>query len=333
MSDHTTPEEPSFEMPAFDERAMRRAARRALRRTAFRVVIMLLAAVFVLRWTSYAWDARSSSRFKLVMGHAFEVANPGYRIGLHSGSDARFDFSADLIGSAQAWEPQGISSVDATFIIRRDLRGRISRMTNLPETPLSEVFCCDRRDLKQTGGVSLIGDLPRASVLSAAVELKQPMDEATFTAFRRRLSVCAPSRNDPLAPDDHFEVEARFEMEEENTCGVQTERTAQLVSMLVSPTSHYRAFVERLPSGPGRLSWPWPTLEQFNAWARVLRDSDGPNLKQLSLPRVAEIKKRAADGKIYGFVATRLRPERLRALLEEPLIGEIYVAEVGLDLL
>jgi hypothetical protein len=327
-----------FDLPVFDEKTTRRTVRRATRRTAFLAALTILVAVLAVRGASLAWNRRSADRFELVMARAYEIANPGYLVFVHN-SDARFDFGSELVGTAQAWQPDGFSTSGTQFHIRRNVFGRVTTTTFLPPTRLDNPL----HDLRNNRDPSAVEDLPRATVMRALIELKAPMDETAFTRFRRGLRVCALNRQDSsdFGSLTHEEFQARqsalarYESDEAKICGSNPSsgRTGVLVSMMVSPSPHYSHFVEK-SSGDGshRITWPWPTLDRFKDWATQLRASDEPNLKALLLPDVDEFKRRAADGKIYGFIVTRLRPEVLQQLLARPEVGEIYIGEVGLDL-
>lgn len=103
------------------------------------------------------------------------------------------------------------------------------------------------------------------------------------------------------------------------------------------------------PVGPTRqLGWPNPEiasspawgggqpeaadpLTQFKAWAATLRDGDDRNLDRLGLPPADEIKTLAADPKVH-FILAKASVERLRALLDDPAVRSVNVADIAFDL-
>jgi hypothetical protein len=73
-------------------------------------------------------------------------------------------------------------------------------------------------------------------------------------------------------------------------------------------------------------------LTQFKAWAAMLNDGDDLNLDRLGLPPADAIKKLAVDPKVHAFILPKASVETLRALLDDPAIRSVNVADVAFDL-
>jgi hypothetical protein len=322
-------DEVPIDLPSFDERTTRAAVRRAILRTALTAAAGILALLVVAGLASGLWSARSDERLRFVMGRAYQSANPGYLVTFASGPRSRLDFGTDLKGAAQALEPGGFSNVATAITVQQNFYGRVTKQTILPPTHIDELFCCVGRSDKDRAA-ELLKTLPEGVAFSALVELKTPLDETTFTTFRHRLGICGRNIADALG---RFQDSVARETKEISGCGSAREnsQTAVLAAMVLSPTPQDRANrLETDVDGAHRLTWPDFSLIEFNRWASALRKSDEPNIRKLLLPKVDEIKRRAREGKVYGFIVTGLRPERLRALLNALELGDITIADVAL---
>lgn len=320
----------NLDLPSFDQGATRAAVRRAIIRTAFTATVALLALMLVLTLASAGWSVRTSERARFILGRAYQSANPGYLINFSSGPRSRLDFGTDVRGGAQALEPGGFSNVATPITVRLTFYGRISEYTVLPITEIDALFCCIGRSDKSRAA-TLLKSLPAGVELSARVELKEPLDEAAFSSFRHKLGICGTNTSlenvaDPFAAERRYAAEA-------NACESAREgaETAVLRSLVLSPTPQDRSHkLETDADGAHRITWPDFSLVEFNRWASALRRADEPNIRRMLLPTVDEIKRRAREAKIYAFVVTGLRPERLQALLKAPEFGDITIADVAL---
>lgn len=99
-----------------------------------------------------------------------------------------------------------------------------------------------------------------------------------------------------------------------------------------------------------KLSWPNPSIAsfaagpeqeqlplsdpytQFKAWAAKLRDGDDRNLGRLGLPPADDIKRLAEDPQVHAFILPKASVDRLRALLDDPQVRSVNVADVAFDL-
>jgi hypothetical protein len=130
------------------------------------------------------------------------------------------------------------------------------------------------------------------------------------------------------------------------------ERTANVTPGVPTSWTYPPIFLESpyaTDGGPTRqLGWPNPEiasaaagegqlkasdpLTQFKAWAGMLGDGDDRNLERLGLPPADEIKKLAAEPKVHAFILARASVETLRALLNDPAVRSVNVADVAFDL-
>ncbi len=62
------------------------------------------------------------------------------------------------------------------------------------------------------------------------------------------------------------------------------------------------------------------------------RARDDHNLAELGLPHAATIKRIAASGRIYGFIAERRSVADLRSLLDDPAVRSVGLADEAFDL-
>ncbi|GAA3260025.1 hypothetical protein [Nonomuraea helvata] len=80
---------------------------------------------------------------------------------------------------------------------------------------------------------------------------------------------------------------------------------------------------------PGEL--PRNGLAGFRRWVGDLRDHDAANLDKFGLG-LKLLRKSAADGMAYAYVTQHARVRDLRALIDDPQVRAIRVADVAYDL-
>ena len=143
------------------------------------------------------------------------------------------------------------------------------------------------------------------------------------------------------------------------SCGELTPLGADEVRDLLQrtdswPGSFPPVYLEPLYSQPrefpsSKLGWPNPAiasseawgdshleladpLAQFKEWAAMLDDGDDLNVERLDLPPAEQIKKLAVDPKVHGFILPKASPEELRALVDDPAVFSVNIADVAFDL-
>ena len=302
--------EEGFELPSFDERAARRAIRRGVVRTAVTGVLLVFVGWLILTIVSHYLQRLGDreERFQSVYGLGFLVAHPDWR-GEPGGCCNTDLTSLELFLDVQPQTPEPLSPTTKAWL-RLNILGRlvIDSIPILPETPIQHAISGGRPGREETR--ALLDELPQPVRASAVVE---PVT--------------------PLGVDEFGEL---------------LERTGSW------PGSFPPVYLESLYSQPvefppSKLGWPNPgiasseawgdshlevadQLTQFKAWAAMLDDGDNRNLERLGLPPADEIKKLAVDPKVHAFILPKASVEELRALLDDPAVLSVNVADVAFDL-
>lgn len=310
-----------FQLPAFDSRAARRAIWRGVVRTALTAVFVVFVAYVTLTFVSGFWQRSGDreERFQTVAGLGFLVAHPDWR-GEPSGC-----CNVDLTSLELSLDvhPQTATALSPTTRawLRLNILGRIviDSIPVLPQTPIEQALSSSRPSKIQTR--TLLEQLPDPIRASAVVELETPLTAPAFADLLARTGV--PSGTPGLHNSPPIFLEAPY------------------------PAFHIDGPDPEL--GPARkLAWPNPTiasdtaaegdlapsdpLTQFKAWAAKLEDGDNRNLGRLGLPPASRIKALAADPKVHGFILPKASIETLRALLDDPGIRTVKIADVAFDL-
>jgi hypothetical protein len=302
--------EESFELPSFDERAARRAIRRGVVRTAVTGVLLVFAGWLILTIVSFYVQriGDREERFQSVYGLGFLVAHPDWR-GEPSGCCNTDLTSIELALDVQPQTPEPLSPTTKAWL-RLNILGRlvIDSIPILPETPIEHAISGGRPGKDETR--ALLDDLPEPMRASAVVETMTPLGADEVTELLQRTGSW-PGSFPPV-----------------------------YLESLYSPPREFP---------PSKLGWPNPSiasseawgdshleladpLTQFKAWAAMLNDGDDRNLDRLGLPPAEEIKKLAVDPKVHGFILPKASLEELRALLDDPAVRSVNVADVAFDL-
>jgi hypothetical protein len=303
--------EESFELPPFDERAARRAIWRGVVRTAITGLFLVFAGWLILTLISFYVQriGDREERFQSVYGLGFLVAHPDWR-GEPSGCCNTDLTSLELFLDVQPQTAEPISPTPTKAWLRLNILGRlvIDSIPNLPETPIRHAISVGPPGKDETR--ALLDELPQPIRASAVVE---PMT--------------------PLGADEVRDLLQRTDSWPGSFPPVYLES-------LYSPPREFP---------PSKLGWPNPAiasseawgdshleladpLTQFKAWAAMLNDGDDLNLERLGLPRADGIKKLAVDPKVHAFILPKASLEELRALLDDPAVSSVTVADVAFDL-
>jgi hypothetical protein len=309
--------EESFQLPPFDERAARRAIWRGVVRTALTGLLLVFAGWVILTLITGLWQKRGDreERFQTVLGLGFLVAHPDWR-GEPSGCCNTDLTSIELALDVQPQTAESLSPTTKAWL-RLNILGRlvIDSIPTLPETPIEQALSSGRPSKAQTQ--ALLAELPEPIRASAVVELTTPLGAPEFAELLQPAGVPSLSSSPPIFLESPY-----------------------------PPFATDRAMPEIGP--PRKLAWPNPQiassaagegqleasdpLTQFKAWAAMLRDGDDRNLGRLGLPPAAKIKTLAADPKVHAFILAKASVERLRALLDDPAVRSVNVADVAFDL-
>jgi hypothetical protein len=313
--------EEGFQLPPFAEHAARRAIWRGVVRTAFTGVLVVFLGWLILMLLSGFWQKRGDreERFQSVIGLGFLVAHPDWR-GEPSGCCNTDLTSLELFLDVQPQTAEPLSPTTKAWL-RLNILGRlvIDSIPILPETPIEQALSGGRPSKAQTQ--ALLDELPEPMRASAVVELATPLTTGAFADLLARTGV--PTG----APELH------------NSPPI----------FLEPPYPPFHTEGPNPELGPARkLAWPNPTiasdtagegdlapsdpLTQFKAWAAQLEDGDDRNLGRLGLPPADKIKTLAEDPKVHAFILPKASVERLRALLDDPAIRSLNLADVAFDL-
>jgi hypothetical protein len=181
--------------------------------------------------------------------------------------------------------------------LRRDFRGRINYLSGevslpAPQTPLDNA-------LSQGGGPPkentrrYLDSLPSPVLLSALIEFRQALNQETFDDFRRGFGVAIG----PTTP-----------------------------IFLTPPYGHSPQLTWN------QLTWPNPSVNQFQKWAGILRPHDDTNLDALGLPDSGFIKEIAEEGTIKAFFAVPVSVRTVHKLLDDPAVATVRIVEVAFNL-
>jgi hypothetical protein len=85
------------------------------------------------------------------------------------------------------------------------------------------------------------------------------------------------------------------------------------------------------PPSP-KLTWPSPSINQFQKWAGILRTHDDANLEALGLPDSRFIKEVAEEGTIKAFFAVPVSVRAVHRLLDNLAVGTVRIVEVAFNL-
>ena len=297
--------EEETDVPAFDERAARRAIRRGVIRTAFAAALWLVLGAFVVLLASTLWQRRGDrdDRFARVYADAFLVAHPDYDG--HPGGCCNSSFTTiQLLLDVQPRTPAPVRPSHRAWL-ELNLLGRIGidSIPNLPETPVGLALVGPPDTKAETR--ALLRRLPAHMLASAVVALGAPVDQAGLETLLRRHGVVVP-------PDPRF---------------------ASGVAIFLEPP--YRFADPESRDRPGQrwpLAWPRPSVDGFREWARLLGADDDRNLRRLQLPPARVIKDVADRAEIHGFVLDRVPLDRLAVLLADRAVSSLAVADVTFDL-
>ena len=303
--------EESFQLPPFDKHAARRAIRRGIVRTALTgLLIVFCGWVILTLLTSYVQRLGDrEERFQSVIGLGFLVAHPDWR-GEPSGCCNDDLTSLELFLDVQPQTPEPLSPTTKAWL-RLNILGRlvIDSIPILPETPIQHALSGGRPSKTQTQ--AMLAELPEPIRASAVVEPTTPLGAPEFEEL--------------------------------------LQRTPSLPTLSAAPPILLKAPYESDVVPPRLLGWPNPgiasseawgdghlevadQLTQFKAWAAMLNDGDDRNLERLDLPPADEIKKLALDPKVHAFILPKASVETLRALLDDPAVRSVNLADVAFDL-
>lgn len=288
------------ELPEFDNKIFRKAVRSVIARTVFWTLIVVTVGPLLLEITTGVVSTRGGreERFGRFMDGALALAYPGYELNTLCCRRGR---ALDLWTRNDLRPRQPFpAEVGIKLDLRQNAFGRLDPADASVRIPTGRLGGVLLPAPEKPATRRLLTHLPKAIVVSVAVELSAPVGPSGFREVAERFNLRVAARAsdwvDPtdtpiiLTPNDAITRSTRF------------------------PFTKIRHLV-----------WPNADLAQFQRWARQLRTHDDHNLSALGLPSSAEIKRFAREGKVYGFVLERISPARLLKLLEDPLVKGIGI--------
>ena len=285
------------EAEVFDVRATRRAVRRGIFRSAVVAVVWVAVAGFVLELGSAAWQTRGGreQRLENLAVRTFAAAHPGFRRPDVNGSGTSLR-SLDLTLKA---EPKTASPLVQPVEVKLhfDLRGRLTDypLTDLPLTGVDVAAAAasftSKRQVRR-----VLDRLPAAVVATANVELRHPTTIAALFRLLTRQGITFPYTDD--------------------------------IAIYLEP-EFGRQRVSRRFADAQRVSWPSPSLAQFQDWVKTLHSSDDQVLDRLGLPPTRALRTIATRARVYGLVLDQATPARLRGFLADPAVRMVQLGDIA----
>ncbi|MFG6201425.1 hypothetical protein [Nonomuraea sp. JJY05] len=303
-------------IPNFDPGKTRRAVRRGVLRTALTATVISLVGVLLLdlgaQWIQRRGDR--DDRMMDVLGTALQVANPGYRIDAMRCCDTTA-FSLSFTVRLTPLRAGGYSSSNqfsggAIFTVSQNQFGRVEWPPPgfIWETPLFTALDSVGTDAPPSKADTkrILDRLPESMYALAVVDFAKPLGESEFSAFVQRHTAVPPERAIYDGRIGGTPISWRLD-----------------TSLPDAPQG------DAPELAPGEL--PRNGLAGFRRWVAGLRDHDAVNLDKFGLG-LKLLRKSAADGMAYAYVTQHARVGDLRALIDDPQVRAIRVADVAYDL-
>ncbi|MFI7538482.1 hypothetical protein [Streptosporangium sp. NPDC049376] len=302
-------------IPDFDLGRTKWAIRRGVARTAVTAAVILLVGVLLLnlgaQWIQRRGDREE--RMVNVLGTALEVANPGYRIYPVTCCDATafsLSFAVRFTPLRAGGDASNYFSGGAVFTVSQNQFGRVEWPPPgfVRETPLFTALDSVGTDAPPSKADTrrILDRLPESMSALAVVDFAKPLGESEFSAFVRRHPTVLPETAIYDGRIGGTPIGWRLDTPLPNAPQGDAPELA-----------------------PGEL--PGNGLAGFRHWVGSLRDHDAVNLDKLGLG-LKLLRKSAADGLAYAYVTRHNRVGDLRALIDDPLVRAVRVADVAYDL-
>ncbi|WP_157570533.1 hypothetical protein [Microtetraspora malaysiensis] len=274
-------------------------------RTAVTATVILLVGVLLLdlgaQWIQRRGDRED--RMVDVIDTALRVANPGYYIsgGICCDTTAfSLSFTVRLAPLRAGGDASNYFSGGAVFTVSQNQFGRVEWPPPgfIKETPLFTALDSVGTDAPPSKADTkrILDRLPESMSALAVVDFAKPLGESEFSAFVERHAAVLPE-------------------------------TAIYDGRIGGTPISWRLATGEL--APGEL--PRNGLAGFRRWVGDLRDHDAANLDKFGLG-LKLLRKSAADGMAYAYITQTARVSDLRALIDDPQVRAIRVADVAYDL-
>jgi hypothetical protein len=288
------------ELPAFDERYLRRAIRRGILRTAaVGALYVVLASILVSIGVQLvlAGLGRQDQLSRLVT--AWHVAHP--------------EFVTQQGGVGPSWLGR-YQTLDARLLTARpdpaavrirlsqNLWGHIADPTPVPQTAataaLYAIGASEPADIKQQE-LRALGRLPAGTAVAAVVEFAQPLDQTALDQWLAGL----PVRGRVSTGNSYLMTAAEYPPE---------------MSVAVYGWSPFR------DSEHGDR----PVVASFRHWVAELHDSDAGNLRKVGID-LDRLREAARAGLVHGVIVAGLSPAELSTLLSNSMVRAAHTYDVS----
>ncbi|MFG1619889.1 hypothetical protein ACGFI3_44670 [Nonomuraea wenchangensis] len=302
-------------IPDFDAGRTRRAVRRGVLRTALTSAVMLLVVVLLLNLGAQWFQRRGDrdDRMLNVLGTALQVANPGYQVDAMMCCDTT-PFSLSFTVRLTPLRAGGYSTPNqfggADFTVSQNQFGRVDWPPPgfLKETSLFTALDSVGTDAPpgKADTKKILDRLPESMYALAVVDFAEPLGEREFSAFVQR----------------HGGVPPEIAIYDGRIGGTPISWRLDTPLPDASQGDAPELTDAELPRNG---------LAGFRRWVGDLRDHDAVNLDKFGLG-LKMLRKWAADGLAYAYVTQHARVRDLRALIDDPQIRAIRLADVAYDL-
>ena len=294
------------EMPAVDDRQLRRAIRRGVLRTAAVGAVYIFIGSIVLSIAVQLILAGFGRQRQLEhLATAWQVAHP--------------DFSADVSGMGPTWLGR-YESLDVRLLasppdpaavrvrLSTNLLGHLGYPTSVPQSAASDALNSigieSTTDWKTKERKSMAG-LPAGTTLSAVIEFGTPLDNSALTQWASTLpgllgqSVISPATTYLMTAAEHGRG-----------------------GFADAPVYGWSPFTYFHEDGN------WTTVSSFRKWVSELHDSDAGNLHKVGVS-LSRLREAAAAGLVHGLIVTGLKPAQAERLLADPEVLAVHTYQVA----
>ncbi|GAB1819105.1 hypothetical protein [Herbidospora sp. RD11066] len=297
----------TFEIPEFDPRATRRAVRRGVVRTATLVLGVLTVLALVATVGSHLVQTRGLREHRMVsvLGTALQIAKPAYAVTATTCCETG-PLSMSFTVTATPMRAYGGfgTSGGQEFTVRQNLFGGVDELPwhQMADTSLTlALFNMGTRLQEKADVRKVLARLPQDLNALAVVEFARPLAGADLLGFTRRYDACPEKVVYETRPGSA-----------PITWGTGMGAPARSGGIVCSDAP------------PGELA-------AFRAWVATLQDHDEGNLRRFDLS-LDRLRKAAKGGLAYGYVGQIVTVERLRRIIEDPLVRTVRLVDVTFDL-
>ena len=307
------PEAPELpDLPAFDNRAMRRAVRRGVIRTAFVGALWLVLASFVLSIAGKVALSTLGRRdhVKRVVAVGWQVAHPEFIV-KQSGEGSGYVHTTATFDV----QPLGVQSVPAAtkMSFSESLFGGVSRSYPDPKSAASQILMSFGNPQESGAGWKaserkMLDALPKPVRVAAIVEFAQPLTYADYTAFVARTGAKMDLIDAPLLLGSVGDIGALF-------------NGPNFLTGVCAWSPGYDTERGREPNFDDPIGG-------FRSWVRSLHDSDSGVLLKVGV-KLSLLRDAARAGLVHGVIVNDASTAELLKFLDDPAVGAVHPYDVA----